>query len=131
MFKSITSHKWSWKNQKRKVFASDKLKDAEFLGKDSILLIVEGNSAASSIVKVRDYTKYGVLAIRCKIINPLSNNEEDSFEKEEIKLLLSAMNIVPGKYDNRKLRYGKISICVDADWPYNSALNRLNCLKLL
>jgi len=48
------------KNQKRKVFASDKLKDAEFLGKDSILLIVEGNSAASSIVKARDYTKYGV-----------------------------------------------------------------------
>ena len=103
------------KNQKRKVFASDKLKDAEFLGKDSILLIVEGNSAASSIVKARDYTKYGVLAIRGKIINPLSNNEEDIFENEEIKLLLSAMNIVPGKYDNKKLRYGKIGICVDAD----------------
>ena len=74
------------KNQKRKVFASDKLKDAEFLGKDSILLVVEGNSAASSIVKARDYTKYGVLAIRGKIINPLSNNEEDVFENEEIKL---------------------------------------------
>ena len=103
------------KNQKRKVFASDKLKDAEFLGQDSILLIVEGNSAASSIVKARDYTKYGVLAIRGKIINALSNSEEDIFENEEIKLLLSAMNIIPGKYDNRKLRYGKIGICVDAD----------------
>ena len=103
------------KNQKRKVFASDKLKDAEFLGQDSILLIVEGNSAASSIVKARDYTKYGVLAIRGKIINALSNSEEDIFENEEIKLLLSAMNIVPGKYDNRKLRYGRIGICVDAD----------------
>jgi len=103
------------KNQKRKVFASDKLKDAEFLGQNSTLLIVEGNSAASSIVKARDYTKYGVLAIRGKIINPLSNNEEDVFENEEIKLLLSAMNIVPDKYDNRKLRYGKIGICVDSD----------------
>ena len=30
------------KNQKRKVFASDKLKDAEFLGEGSTLLIVEG-----------------------------------------------------------------------------------------
>lgn len=30
------------KNQRRKVFASDKLKDAEFLGEDSTLLIVEG-----------------------------------------------------------------------------------------
>lgn len=103
------------KNQKRKVFASDKLKDAEFLGQDSILLIVEGNSAASSIVKARDYTKYGVLAIRGKIINALSNSEEDIFENEEIKLLLSAMNIIPGKYDNKKLRYGRIGICVDAD----------------
>ena len=120
------------KNQKRKVFASDKLKDAEFLGKDSILLIVEGNSAASSIVKARDYTKYGVLAIRGKIINPLSNNEEDIFENEEIKLLLSAMNIVPGKYDNRKLRYGKIGICVDADSDgYHIALLIIAVLQYL
>ena len=120
------------KNQKRKVFASDKLKDAEFLGKDSILLIVEGNSAASSIVKARDYTKYGVLAIRGKIINPLSNNEEDVFENEEIKLLLSAMNIVPGKYDNRKLRYGKIGICVDADSDgYHIALLIMAVLQYL
>lgn len=120
------------KNQKRKVFASDKLKDAEFLGKDSILLIVEGNSAASSIVKARDYTKYGVLAIRGKIINPLSNNEEDIFENEEIKLLLSAMNIVPGKYDNRKLRYGKIGICVDADSDgYHIALLIMAVLQYL
>ena len=120
------------KNQKRKVFASDKLKDAEFLGKDSILLVVEGNSAASSIVKARDYTKYGVLAIRGKIINPLSNNEEDVFENEEIKLLLSAMNIVPGKYDNRKLRYGRIGICVDADSDgYHIALLIMAVLQYL
>lgn len=32
------------KNQKRKVIASDKLKDAEFLGQDSTLLIVEGET---------------------------------------------------------------------------------------
>ena len=120
------------KNQKRKVFASDKLKDAEFLGKDSILLIVEGNSAASSIVKARDYTKYGVLAIRGKIINPLNNNEEDVFENEEIKLLLSAMNIIPGKYDSRKLRYGKIGICVDADSDgYHIALLIMAVLQYL
>ncbi len=120
------------KNQKKKVFASDKLKDAEFLGQDSILLIVEGNSAASSIVKARDYTKYGVLAIRGKIINPLNNNEEDVFENEEIKLLLSAMNIIPGKYDSRKLRYGKIGICVDADSDgYHIALLIMAVLQYL
>ena len=50
-----------------------------------------------------------------KIINCLANSEEKIFQNEEIKLLLSAMNIVPGKYDSKKLRYGKIGITVDAD----------------
>lgn len=103
------------KNQKKKVFASDKLKDAEFLGQNATLLIVEGNSAMGGMAQARDYTKYGLLAIRGKIINCLSNPEEKIFNNEEIKLLLSAMNIVPGKYNAKKLRYGRIGICVDAD----------------
>ena len=103
------------KNQKKKVFASDKLKDAEFLGQNSILLLVEGNSAASSIAMARDEKKYGILALRGKIINAFSNEEEKIYQNEEIKLLLSAMNIVPEKYNAAKLRYGKIGICVDAD----------------
>ena len=103
------------KNQKKKVFASDKLKDAEFLGEKSTLLIVEGNSAAASMAIARDITKYGILAIRGKILNCLAHPDEKIFQNEEIKLLLSAMNITPGKYDSRKLRYGKIAICVDAD----------------
>lgn len=103
------------KNQKKKVFASDKLKDAEFLGPNSTLLIVEGNSAAASMAVARDITKYGILAIRGKILNCLAHPDEKIFQNEEIKLLLSAMNITPGKYDNKKLRYGRIAICVDAD----------------
>ena len=103
------------KNQKKKVFASDKLKDAEFLGENSTLLIVEGNSAAASMAVARDITKYGILAIKGKILNCLAHPEEKIFQNEEIKLLLSAMNIVPGKYDSKKLRYGKIAICTDAD----------------
>ena len=102
------------KNQKRKVFASDKLKDAEFLGPNSTLLIVEGDSAMGGMAQARDYTKYGLLAIRGKIINCLSNPEEKIFQNEEIKLLLSAMNIVPGRYNASKLRYGRIAICTDA-----------------
>ena len=103
------------KNQKKKVFASDKLKDAEFLGPNATLLVVEGNSAMGGMAQARDYTKYGILAIRGKIINCLSNPEEKIFNNEEIKLLLSAMNIVPGKYSPSKLRYGKLAICTDAD----------------
>ena len=103
------------KNQKKKVFASDKLKDAEFLGEDSTLLIVEGNSAAASMAVARDIKKYGILGIRGKLLNCLAHPEEKIFQNEEIKLLLSAMNINPGKYDSKKLRYGRIAICVDAD----------------
>ena len=103
------------KNQKKKVFASDKLKDAEFLGPNATLLVVEGNSAMGGMAQARDYTKYGILAIRGKIINCLSNPEEKIFNNEEIKLLLSAMNIVPGKYNSSKLRYGRLAICTDAD----------------
>ena len=103
------------RNQKRKVFQSDKLKDAEYLGPNSTLLIVEGNSAMGGMAQARDYKKYGLLAIRGKIINCLSNSEEDIYQNEEIKLLLSAMNIIPGRYDTSKLRYGKLGICVDAD----------------
>lgn len=103
------------KNQKKKVFASDKLKDAEFLGQDSTLLLVEGNSAMGGMAQARDYTRYGLLALRGKIINCLSNPEEKIYQNEEIKLILSAMNITPGKYRADKLRYGRLAICSDAD----------------
>ena len=50
-----------------------------------------------------------------KMINCLSNPDEKIFQNEEIKLFLSAMNIVPGKYNSSKLRYGRVAICTDAD----------------
>lgn len=103
------------KNQKRKVIASNKLKDAEFLGEDSILLIVEGDSALGAMSTSRDYTHYGLLGIRGKMINCLSHDDNKIYQNEEIKLLLSAMNIIPGRYDSKKLRYGRIGVCVDAD----------------
>jgi DNA gyrase/topoisomerase IV subunit B len=53
--------------------------------------------------------------LRGKIINCLSNNDEDIFANDEIKLLLSALNITPGSYNNKKLRYGKVAIASDGD----------------
>ena len=111
----LNANKEVEKNQKKKVFASDKLKDAEFLGENSTLLICEGDSALGAMAQARDYTKYGLLAIRGKIINCLSNEEEKIFNNEEIKLLMSALNITAGHYDPKKLRYGKVAICTDAD----------------
>jgi DNA gyrase subunit B len=85
------------------------------LGENSTLLIVEGDSAMGTVAKARDYTKYGILAIRGKIINCLSNDEEKIFQNEEIKLIMTALNIQHGHYDSKKLRYGRVAICTDAD----------------
>ena len=113
---ALDFNKEAEKAQRRKVFNSDKLKDAEYLGESSTLLIVEGDSAAGGIVQARDYTKYGVLAIRGKMLNSLAESDEEKiYRNEEIKLLLKAMNIIPGQYNPDKLRYGKIAICTDAD----------------
>ena len=103
------------KTQKKKYIASDKLKDAEFLGQNATLLVVEGNSAMASVGVARDEKSYGIMCIRGKTINCLSNDEEKIYQNEEIKLLLSALNIVPGHYDGRKLRYGRVGICTDSD----------------
>lgn len=103
------------KNSSKKVFNSDKLKDAEKLGPDSVLLLVEGDSAAGAMAQARDITRYGILALRGKILNPLSNSEERIAANDEITLLLKALNIVPGKYDPKKLRYGRVAICTDSD----------------
>ena len=67
------------------------------------------------MAQARDVEHTGLMAIRGKIINCLSNDDEKIFQNEEVKLLLSAMNIIPGKYDSKKLRYGKLGICSDAD----------------
>lgn len=102
------------KNQSKKAFSTEKLKDAEFLGQNSILLVVEGDSALGGMAQARDYKKYGLLGLRGKILNCLKS-EEKIYDNDVIKLLLKASGINPLKYDGNKLRYGRIAICTDAD----------------
>lgn len=102
--------------KKKKVLMADKLKDAEYLGQDSILLIVEGDSAGSSMAVGRDTSKYGILPIKGKILNCLSHDLDECLENEEIKSLLLALGCdIEDRYNSKKLRYGKVAICVDAD----------------
>ena len=100
---------------KKGVFDVDKLADAETLGDNAVLLLVEGKSAGGAMQRARDPKKYGILKLRGKIINALSNDFEDVMRNEEVKLLLKATGINISNYRESKLRYGKIAICVDAD----------------
>ena len=112
---AVKSSKTKSGTNKVKILHPDKLKDAEYLGKDSTLLIVEGLSAGASMAVARDRQKYGILMLRGKLINAFSNNKEKLEKNEEIQLLLKALNITPGAYDPSDLRYGRVAICTDSD----------------
>jgi DNA gyrase/topoisomerase IV subunit B len=106
---------------KKKFIDSDKLREARKLGQDSMLVVVEGDSAGGSIStgrqKAVDGDHIGILMLRGKAINALSNPIEKVLENEEVKLLLQALGLVYGqKYNSKKLRYGKIAIASDADF---------------
>lgn len=103
-------------SRNKKTVMPEKLKDAEFLGEDAILLIAEGNSAMAGLASGRDTEKYGILAIRGKIRNLLSCPLEEGLENEEVQSILTALGCgILDKYDSKKLRYGKVAIAVDAD----------------
>lgn len=103
------------KKKRNKILHPDKLKDAEQLGQESSLVIVEGLSAGSSVAVARDVKKYGILMLRGKLINAFTQKEERLLKNEEIQLLLQALNITPHEYDSSDLRYGRVLICTDSD----------------
>ena len=101
--------------RKNKLAFIEKLSDAENLGQDAILCIVEGDSAGDSVAIGRDTKKYGILRIRGKMKNCLKAEDEEVYKNEEIKMLLYSLGIDINNYDPKKLRYGKIAILVDPD----------------
>lgn len=104
------------RGNKVKILNPDKLKDAEFLGQGSTLLVVEGLSAGASMCVAREIDKYGILMLRGKLINALANKDDRLLKNEEIQLLFKALGIRPHEdYEETSLRYGRIGICVDSD----------------
>ena len=101
--------------RKNKLAFIEKLSDAENLGQDAVLCIVEGDSAGDSVAIGRDAKKYGILRIKGKMKNCLKAEDEEIYKNEEIKMLLYSLGIDINNYDPKKLRYGKIAILVDPD----------------
>ena len=74
------------------------------------------DSAGNAIIAGRDTKKYGVMYLRGKMLNGLKEtNDEKYYANKEIELLIYALGIDVNNYNPKKLRYGKIAICVDAD----------------
>ena len=86
------------------------------------LLIAEGLSAASGLVAARDSEFQAVYGIRGKALNVLKTAEKNIMKNQEINNIVIALgldyNPSNGKmvYDSKKLRYGKIIACCDADF---------------
>ena len=102
--------------KKQKITSSDKFKDCEKHGQDSMLIICEGNSALGGLMPARDVTKEALYAVRGKVKNLLKHPLEECLENQEISDIIMALGCgIQEKYNSRKLNYGKVAIATDAD----------------
>ena len=108
--KKETEHK------KQKITSSDKFKDCEKHGQDSMLIICEGNSALGGLMPARDVNKEALYAVRGKVKNLLKHPLDECLENQEVSDIIMALGCgIQEKYNAKKLNYGKVAIAVDAD----------------
>ena len=97
---------------------------------DCELMIAEGDSAASGLIECRNSEINAIFPIRGKIIAAYKNSSEKIFANQEVINLIKAigldLDIKTNKliYDVKKLRYGKILLCADAD-PDGASIRNL------
>ena len=102
--------------KKRKVNSSDKFKDCEKHGQDSILIISEGNSALSALMPARDVKTEALYAVRGKVKNLMKHPLEECLENQEVSDIILALGCgIQDRYNSKKLNYGKVAIATDAD----------------
>ena len=102
--------------KKKKITSSDKFKDCEKHGQDSILIICEGNSALGGLMPARDVNKEALYAVRGKVKNLLKHPLDECLENQEISDIILALGCgIQNRYNSKKLNYGKVAIAVDAD----------------
>ena len=97
---------------------------------DCELMIEEGDSAASGLIECRNSEINAIFPIRGKIIAAYKNSSEKIFTNQEVINLIKAIGLdLDTKtnkliYDVKKLRYGKILLCADAD-PDGASIRNL------
>ena len=108
--KKETEHK------KQKITSSDKFKDCEKHGQDSMLIICEGNSALGGLMPARNVNNEALYAVRGKVKNLLKHPLDECLENQEVSDIIMALGCgIQNRYNSKKLNYGKVAIAVDAD----------------
>ena len=102
--------------KKKKITSSDKFKDCEKHGQNSMLIICEGNSALGGLMPARDVNTEALYAVRGKVKNLLKHPLDECLENQEVSDIIMALGCgIQNKYNSKKLNYGKVAIAVDAD----------------
>ena len=102
--------------RKRKINTSDKFKDCEKHGQESMLIISEGNSALGGLMPARDVKTEALYAVRGKVKNLMKHPLDECLENQEVSDIILALGCgIQEKYNARKLNYGKVAIATDAD----------------
>jgi len=90
-----------------------KLRDCQ--DRNGELFIVEGDSAAGSLIQCRDPKKHAVLPLKGKVLNVVS--KKDIFKNVEVNEIIQSLGtgVAGAHFDISKMRYSKIIIAVDPD----------------
>lgn len=103
-------------HKKQKITSSDKFKDCEKHGQDSMLIVCEGNSALGGLMPARDVNTEALYAVRGKVKNLLKHPLDECLENQEVSDIIMALGCgIQNRYNSKKLNYGKVAIAVDAD----------------
>ena len=112
----LNMEKKETEQKKKKITSSDKFKDCEKHGQDSMLIICEGNSALGGLLPARDVNTEALYAVRGKVKNLLKHPLDECLENQEVSDIIMALGCgIQNRYNSRKLNYGKVAIAVDAD----------------
>lgn len=102
--------------KKKKITSSDKYKDCEKHGQDSLLIICEGNSALHGLLPARDVNTEALYAVRGKVKNLMKHPLDECLENQEVSDIIMALGCgIKTRYNSKKLNYGKVAIATDGD----------------
>lgn len=86
--------------------------DGSSKGKNSMLFLTEGQSAAGSMVSSRDVYTQAIFSLRGKPLNCYGKKVDEIYSNNELYFIMQALNI---EEDIENLRYNKVVIATDAD----------------